>query len=382
MTAPQLDRVRTAFRTLTGGAPAGVWAAPGRVNIIGDHTDYNEGFVLPVAIDREVLVAVRPRDDDLVRARSLQETDSASFALSEVKVGRQQGWIAYIAATAWALRREGVDVGGFDLVLDGGVPAGSGLASSAAVECATAIALAELYGGHLDPTALALAARRGEVEIVGVPVGVMDQMAAMTCRTGHALFLDTRSLSPEHLPFDLAQRGLALLVIDVRCPRRLLEGEYALRRADCEIAAQALGVASLRDAKMADVEHASLEPRIHRRARHVVSENRRVLDVASLLRHGGHAGIGPLLTESHMSLRDDYEVSTPELNAAVEASLAGGALGARMTGAGFGGCAIALVAKDGSNDVRGSILDRFQSDGRREPDVFEVAAVAGAHRVA
>jgi galactokinase len=352
------------------------------VNVIGDHTDYNEGFVLPVAIDREVVVAVRPRDDDLVRARSLQETGSASFALSEVEVGRQHGWVAYIAATAWALRREGVDVGGFDLVLDGAVPAGSGLASSAAVECSTVVALADLYQGHLDPKALALAAHRGEVEIVGVPVGVMDQMAAMTCRTGHALFLDTRSLGLEHLPFDLAQRGLALLVIDVRCPRRLVEGEYALRRADCEIAARALGVASLRDVDIHEVEHGSLEPRIRRRARHVVSENRRVLDVVSRLRQERHAEIGPELTASHVSLRDDYEVSTPELDAAVEASLAGGALGARMTGAGFGGCAIALVAKDDSNDVRRSILDRFQSDGRREPEVFVVAAVAGARRLA
>jgi galactokinase len=382
MTAAQLDRVRSAFRSYTGTEPSGVWAAPGRVNLIGDHTDYNEGFVLPMAIDRGVVVAIRPRDDDLVRAWSLQESERASFTLRDVTEGQPPGWGAYIAATAWALRHDGVDIGGFDLVLDGTVPVGSGLASSAAVECATALGLNDLQQSHLDRPSLALAARRGEVEIVGVPVGVMDQMAALCCRAGHALFLDTRTLSVEHVPFELAPAGLVLLVIDVRSPRRLVRGEYASRRVDCELAAGGLGVRSLRDVDMADVETGSLEPRNRRRARHVVSENQRVLDVASLLRQGRHAEIGALLTASHTSLRDDYEVSTPELDAAVEASLAGGALGARMTGAGFGGCAIALVPAGRAGDVRRSITDRFHVGGHRDPDVFPVAAAAAAHRVA
>ena len=383
MTMGQLDRVSSAFRTNTGRQPTGMWAAPGRVNLIGDHTDYNEGFVLPLAIDRHVVVAVRRRDDDLVRAWSLQFDDRASFTLSQVNEhDRPQGWAAYIAGTAWALLGDGVKIGGFDLVLDGAVAVGSGLASSAAVECATALALAELHGSPLDRPALALAARRGEAEIAGVPVGIMDQMAAMCCREGTALFLDTRTLSVEHVPLDLARASLALLVIDVRSPHRLVEGEYANRRADCEIASRLLGIRALRDAGMTDIEHGSLEPRLRRRARHVVSENQRVLDVVSLLRQRRHVDVGALLTASHASLRDDYEVSSPELDTAVDAALGAGALGARMTGAGFGGCAIALVTADRATDVHRSVLRRFASLAYREPEVFRVAASDAAHRVA
>jgi galactokinase len=380
----QLERVSTAFRANTGGhQPAGIWMAPGRVNLIGDHTDYNEGFVLPLAIDRHVVVAVRPRDDDLVRAWSLQIREPALFALSEVSErNRPPGWGAYVAGTAWALRRAGVGVHGFDLVVDGAVTAGAGLASSAAVACATALALAELHDSRLDRPALAHAARRGEVEIVGVPVGVMDQMAAMCCREGAALFLDARSLGVEHVPIDLAEGNLALLVIDVRSPHRLVAGEYASRRADCETASRLLGVRTLRDTSAASIEQGALEPRLRRRARHVVSENQRVLDVVSLLRQHRDHEIGPLLTASHESLRDDYEVSSPELDAAVQAAVGAGALGARMTGAGFGGCAIALVTADQAGDVRRSVVHRFASLSYREPDVFPVTAVGAAHRVA
>jgi galactokinase len=353
------------------------------VNLIGDHTDYNEGFVLPLAIDRHVAAAVRPRDDDLVRTWSLQVDEPASFTLSEVNERHHPGgWAGYIAGTAWALRGDGVDVGGFDLVLDGAVAVGSGLASSAAVECATAIALADLHGSAISRPVLALAARRAEAEIVGVPVGVMDQMAAMCCRRGFGLFLDTRTLGVEHVPLDLVAAGLALLVIDVRSPHRLVQGEYANRRGDCETASRLLGVRSLRDASVADIDHASFEPRLRRRARHVVSENGRVLDVVALLRRRRHAEIGSLLTASHASLRDDYEVSTPALDAAVEAALDAGALGARMTGAGFGGCAIALVTADQTAAIRRSIVRRFASLGHRDPDVFPVVATGAAHRVA
>jgi galactokinase len=383
VTAAQLDRVSSAFRAHTGGDPAGVWAAPGRVNLIGDHTDYNEGFVLPLGIDRQVVVALRPRHDDVVRAWSLQESTPASFVLSEVNEHHHpRGWAAYIAGTAWALRRGGVDLGGFDLVLDGAVAAGSGLASSAAVECATAVALVDAHGSALDRPAIALAARRGEVEIVGVPVGVMDQMTAMCCREGSALFLDARTLDVEHVPLDLAGVGLALLVIDVRSPHRLVEGEYASRRGDCATAARLLGVRTLRDASMTDIEHGSLSDRLRMRVRHVVTENRRVLDVVSLLRRRRYFEVGTLLTASHGSLRDDYEVSTPELDAAVDTALGAGALGARMTGAGFGGCAIALVDADRTADVGRSILLRFAELGLREPDVFQVTAAEAAHRVA
>ena len=383
MTADQLGRVSDAFRAHTDREPAGVWAAPGRVNLMGDHTDYNEGFVLPLGIDRLVLVAVRLREDDLVRTWSLQEDEPAAFDLSEVNEhDHPRGWAAYIAGVAWALRREGVGVGGFDLVVDGAVAAGSGLASSAAVACATTLALADLHESALDRSDLALVARRGEVEIVGVPVGVMDQMAAMCCREGSALFLDARTLRVEHVPLGFAEAGLSLLVIDVRSPHRLVDGEYASRRADCESASRRLGVDALRDASVADIEHGSLEPRLRRRARHVVRENERVLDVVSLLQQHRHDEIGALLGASHASLRDDYEVSTPELDAAVDAAIGGGALGARMTGAGFGGCAIALVVADRAAHVRRSILDRFASLEYREPEVFPVVANGAAHRLA
>ena len=381
MIAAQLDRVSRAFRAHTGREPAGIWAAPGRVNLIGDHTDYNDGFVLPLAIDRHAVVAVGPRGDDLVRTWSLQGFEPASFTLSRVSEHHPGGWAAYIAGAAWALRGEGVEVGGFDLVLDGAVASGSGLASSAAVECAAALALADLHEATLDRPALALATRRGEVRIVGVPVGVMDQMAAMCCREGSAMFLDARTLRVEHVPLDLQGAGLSLLVIDVRSPHRLVEGEYADRRADCEAASRALGVRSLRDAGAADIERGSLDPRLRRRARHVIGENQRVLDVVAALRQGRHAEIGPVLRASHASLRLDFEVSSPELDAAVDAALGGGALGARMTGAGFGGCAIALVSADRIADVRRAILRRFTSLGR-EPVVFPVVATRAAHRVA
>jgi galactokinase len=383
VTTRQIDRVSSAFESNTGRVPAGMWAAPGRVNLIGDHTDYNEGFVLPIAIDRHVVVAVGPRDDGVVRAWSLQVDEPGSFILSEVNEHqRPNGWVAYVAGSAWALRREGVDVRGFDLVLDGAVPAGSGLASSAAIGCATALALADLHGSSLDRPALALAARRGEVEIAGVPVGVMDQMAAMCCREGSALFLDTRTLHLEHVPLDLAEMDMALLVIDVRSPHRLAQGEYASRRADGEAASRLLGVRALRDVSIADIENVALDTRLRRRARHVASENQRVLDVVSLLRERRHAEVGTLLTASHASLRDDYDVSSNELDMAVDAALTAGALGARMTGAGFGGCAIALVAAERADHVRRSVIDRFGSVAGREPDIFPVAPADAAHRMA
>jgi galactokinase len=374
----QIARVRSAFLDRVGREPDGIWAAPGRVNLIGDHTDYNDGFVLPFAIDRHVVVAVARRSDDRVRTWSLQEGIGGTIRLGEVQPGVPRGWTAYVAGVAWALSKEGVSVGGFDLVLDGAVPPGAGLASSAAVECATAIALADLFAVTLDRRALALAARRAEVEIVGVPVGVMDQMAAMRCRDGHVMFLDARSLDVEHVP--LSAEDLALLVIDVRAPHRLVEGEYARRRADCEAAARELGFAALRDAASFDVERLTDE-RLRRRARHVVTEDRRVLDAVSFLRRGDVAAIGPLLTASHASLRDDYEVSASGLDAAVEICIAAGALGARMTGAGFGGCAIALVPFDRVDGVAGAVAGRPLGDADEPPKVFAVTPVAGARRV-
>ncbi len=380
----QAELAGAAFREHTGRAPEGIWAAPGRVNLIGEHTDYNDGFVLPVAIDRQVVAAAARRPDGRLRLWSLQQPDAVELALADLGPGQVRGWAAYPAGVAWVLAKQGVPVAGVDLVVGSDVPEGSGLSSSAALECAAALALAELHDARLEPAALALAAQRAEVEVVGVPCGVMDQMAAMLGRAGHALFLDTRSLAVEQIPFAPEQAGLRLVVLDTRAPRRLAEGAYAERRAACEAAARTLGVAALRDVTPAQVQAAAdrLGQPGYRRARHVVSENARVLEATELLRTGALAEFGLLLNASHASLRDDFEVSSPELDTAVEAALAAGAVGARMTGAGFGGCAIALVPADRLDAVAERVRQAFAARGFTTPAVFAVSAADGARRLA
>jgi galactokinase len=360
----QARPVAEAFRERTGRDPDGVWAAPGRVNLIGEHTDYNDGFVLPAAIDLLVLVAAGRRGGGRLRLWSLQTGPPADLDLGEVGPGRVEGWAAYPAGVAWALGQAGVEVGGADLVVDGKVPAGSGLSSSAALECATATALADLHGAGLDRPALAALARRAENEVVGVPSGAMDQMVSMLGRAGHALFLDTRSLATEQVPLPLEAAALSLLVIDTRAGHRLVDGAYADRRAACEAAAAVLGVPALRG------------------ARHVVTENARVLEAVELLRAGRLDRLGPLLAASHASLRDDYEVSSPELDTAVEVAVAAGAVGARMTGAGFGGSAIALVPGDLAAQVEDRVADAFAAAGFGPPEVRAVTPSEGARRLA
>jgi galactokinase len=404
-------RLAAAFRERTGRDPEGVWAAPGRVNLIGEHTDYNDGFVLPFAIDRVVLAAARRREDGRLRLWSLQPEKPADLELAEVGPGRPDGWSAYPAGVAWALGQAGVRIGGADLVVDGDVPAGAGLSSSAALECATAAALAELHGVRLDrraPTGsarrlddrldpewlaaseedtrirLATVARRAENEVVGVPSGAMDQMISMLGRAGHALFLDTRSLEVEQVPFRPETAGLRLVVIDTRAGHRLVDGAYADRRAACQAAAAALGVPALRDATLEQVEAAAGVLGHHglRRARHVVTENARVLEAVELLRTGQLWRLGPLLAASHASLRDDFEVSSPELDTAVEAAAGAGAVGARMTGAGFGGSALALVPAGLVRRVADRVGVAFADAGLAAPEVFAVTPSDGARRVA
>jgi galactokinase len=370
------ERVATALRERTGRDPEGIWAAPGRVNLIGDHTDHSEGFVFPFAVDRYVVVAASRRGDDRVNAWSLQEAAPVGFDLGSIRRGEPGGWAAYVAGVVWSIGREGIDVGGLDILVDGAVPQGAGLSSSAALECATALAVADLHGAGLDPSALALAAWRAEVEIVGMPCGVMDQMASMCCRARSAMFLDTRSLEQIHVPLALDDR--VLIVIDVGVRRRLVESEYARRRAECEAAARELGVAALRDATAGDLERLT-DDTLRRRARHVVTENQRVLDAAELAGRADVDAIGPLLTASHASLRDDFAVSTPELDAAVEIALEAGALGARLTGAGFGGSAIALVPSGRLDELRARLSEAGSCGERRQ--VFVVAPAGGASRV-
>jgi len=395
------DQLADAFRARAGRDPEGVWFAPGRVNLIGEHTDYSDGFVLPVAIDRGVLVAAAPRDDGRLRCWSLQETEAADLRLEAIGPGKVEGWAAYPAGVAWALgqsatggsqrpARAGAEppapFSGADLVVDGDVPAGAGLSSSAALECATALALAEPSGalGRLGPVELAALARRAEVEVVGMPCGVMDQMISMLGQAGHALFLDTRTMATEQLPLALEAAGLRLLVIDTRATHRLVEGAYAERRASVERAARVLGLPALRDATPALVEASAAalgDPGL-RRARHVVTENARVLETVELLRKGALDRLGPVLSASHASMRDDFEISCPELDTAVSAAVAVGALGARMTGGGFGGSALAVVPEALVDRVTTAVLAAFEVAGFRRPEIIPVLASGGAHRVA
>ena len=343
-----------------------MWWAPGRVNLIGEHTDYNDGFVLPLAIPLGTFAAVGRRSDGVVRCRSLQEGDAAT----------------YVDGVAWALREAGVWIDGADVVVDSTVPRGSGLSSSAALECSVALALAELHDAPLDRVALARAGQRAENEAVGVPTGLMDQLASLLAREGSALFVDMRSLATRHVPLDVSG-PVRLLVLDTRSPRRLGSGAYAERRAACDEAAAKLGVASLRDASLDAVEAADdLGDVARRRARHVVTENERVLRTVEALETGDFEAVGELLAASHRSLRDDYDVSSPELDAAVDAATSAGAYGARMTGAGFGGCAIALVPRERVESVAEEVRERFADGDLAEPEIFPVRPVDGARRVA
>jgi galactokinase len=372
------------FERVHSRPPEVVWRAPGRVNLIGEHTDYNDGFVLPLALPLEIRVAAARRGDGLLRMASRQaDGPVVEVPLEGLAPGAVDGWAAYVAGTAWVLQADGVDVPGADLLVDGEMPRGAGLSSSAALECATAGALLDLAGAVRPSAAVALLAQRAENEFVGMPCGVMDQFASTSARAGHLLLLDTRSLEIEHIPFDLEAEGLTLLVVDTRAPHRLVDGEYAARRRDCERAASLLGIPALRDVADLDAALAALDDStLRRRVRHVVSENGRVLDVVALLRAGDVRGIGPLLTASHTSLRDDYEVSSVELDLAVETALATGAHGARMTGGGFGGSAIALVETDAVPAVRAAVLAAFAEAGLTEPGFLQAVPAAGSGRAA
>jgi galactokinase len=359
--------------------PTGVWLAPGRVNLIGEHTDYNDGLVLPLAIDREAVVAARPRADGIVRAWSRQRDEEVSIGLDDVARAGRSGWIGYVAGVVWMLRASGHSVGGLDVAIDCDVPAGAGLSSSAALECAVALATAESAGENLDRLALALVAQRAEREVVGAPVGLMDQAVAMLAAPDTALFLDCRSLNYEHVPLRAAEAELTVLVIDTRSRHSHATGGYAARRAECTAAAAALHVASLRDAE--PLAYQRLSGALQRRARHVLTENERVRDAVELLQAGRIEAVGPLLTGSHASLRDDFQVSTPELDVAAEAALIGGAFGARMTGGGFGGCALALVPTAAVPAVREAVADAFARRDFTAPEIFSVEAAGGARRL-
>ncbi len=378
---------RSVFAETFGRPPAGVWSAPGRVNLMGEHTDYNGGYVLPFALNLRTTAAVSRRDDRRVSVRSNQRRgEVVEFALDDLRPQPGTGWSGYALGVVWALLGAGHDVGGLDIVLDGQVPSGSGLSSSAAMECAVGLAAVDLYGLEVALDELAKIAQYAENNFVGVPCGLMDQMAACVCQADHALFFDVRDDVKEQEPFAPQDDGLAVLVIDTRAQHAHTGGGYAERRRSCEEAARQLGVTYLRDIPRSDLESALARldspdrDVLRRRARHIITENDRVLTAVDRLSNGRLREIGPILTESHASMRDDFEISVPELDTAVDAALAAGALGARMTGGGFGGSAIALIRAPDLDDISRSVEAAFADRGFGAPQIWSPRASSGAIR--
>ena len=384
-----------AFRDAFGTDPAGVWSAPGRVNLVGEHVDYTGGLCLPLALPHRTFVALNPRTDGVVRVRSRQEAaGEVVVTLADVGAGSPDGWAAYVAGVPWAMGRKGFDgdllTGGFDALVDGHVPYGSGLSSSAALECAVAVALGDLLGAPLDDAgraALAGACVLAENVVAGANTGGMDQAASLRCHEGGAILLDTRDDTVSQVALDLAGAGLALLVVDTRAEHSHAGGEYGQRRADVERAAEILGVPTLREVDPADLD-AALDrvgsapdgDVLRRRVRHAVTEIDRVARTAELLRAGRAGDVGGLLDASHDSLRDDYEVSCRELDLTVDVARAHGALGARMTGGGFGGSAIALVAADRVGAVADAVAAAFAEQDLRAPRFLAALPSEGAGR--
>ena len=394
------------FKATFGEEPAGVWAAPGRVNLIGEHTDYNAGLCLPIALPHRTFIALKPREDTLVHVVSdlapgkVSETD-----LDGLQAKGVEGWTAYPVGVAWALREAGFDqVKGFDAAFSSCVPLGSGLSSSAAMTCSTALALDDVYGlgyGSSDAGRVTLinAAIKSENEMAGASTGGLDQNASMRCTAGHALLLDCRpELTPlenvSQQPFDLDKYGLELLVVDTQAPHQLNDGQYAERRATCEKAAKILGVANLRVtadgiAKADDSFQALKETldalpdeNMKKRVRHVVTEIRRVRTFVHAFADGDIQASGRLFNASHDSLAADYEVTVPELDVAVDVARHNGAYGARMTGGGFGGSIIALVDKGRSQEVAQKIADEFERRGFHAPRALAAYAAPSASREA
>jgi galactokinase len=400
-------RAGALFLERFGGEPDGVWLAPGRANLMGEHTDYNDGFVLPFALGQGVTAAAAVAAGSgsgggrrLTLCSRQAPGASVDVVLDGLAPGQVTGWAAYPAGVAWALEAAGYRVPGACVAIDSDLPVGAGLSSSAALECATALALTALAGCDVPRAELVTIARRAENEFVGVPTGVMDQSASLRCQAGHALLLDCRSLEVAQVPFDPVAAGAGLLLVNTRATHVLSDGEYGRRRAECEEAARRLGVPSLRSVTdPADVDRLD-DPVLRRRARHVVADDQRVLKVVALLRSlpgsaaapgsaapgsaaagDAYGEIGRLLTQAHASLRDDFEVSWPEADTAVEAALAAGAAGARMIGGGFGGSVLALVPSVSLDAVRDAITAAFAERAWTPPEFLSAAPADAARRV-
>ncbi|MEU5040421.1 galactokinase [Streptomyces griseorubiginosus] len=381
------QQVRDGFVELYGTDPEGVWSAPGRVNLIGEHTDYNDGFVMPFALPHTATAAVSRRTDGVLRLHSGDvEGGVVELRLDDLAPESDRNWTAYPAGVVWALREAGHPVTGADIHLTSTVPAGAGLSSSAALEVVVALALNDLYELGLQRWQLARLCQRAENVYVGAPTGIMDQTASACCESGHALFLDTRDLSQKQIPFDLAAEGMVLLVVDTQVKHSHSEGEYGKRRAGCERGAALLGVDALRDIPYGELDAAlgrlGDDEEAVRLVRHVVTEDERVEKVVALLESGETRAIGPVLVAGHASLRDDFRISCPELDLVVDTALASGALGARMTGGGFGGSAIVLAEATDVAAITKAVEEAFAAAEFTAPRVFEAVPSAGARRLA
>jgi len=365
------------FEALYGHLPQVIAEAPGRVNLIGEHIDYSDGYVLPFAIADRTHAAISQRNDSLVRIASRQRKDSLfAIDLADVKPGSSGEWEKYVLGVIWSLEI----TTGLDILIDGSVPAGAGLSSSAALECSVAIALNLLFDLGKSQADLARATQRAENEYVGMPCGIMDQSVSLMAQAGAALLLDCRDLTTQTIPFNVAEHGLELLIIDTQAHHALVDGGYAERRASCESAVAKLGVRSMRELTLESLNDAKQEltPTEFVRARHAVTEIARVQSAVEALRASDFTTLGRLLNGSHNSLRDDYTVSCPELDIAVQASLDAGALGARMVGGGFGGSAIALIKAEDSKATRSLISEAFAENGFKAPRFFTSQPSQGA----
>lgn len=365
------------FEELYGRKPEVISEAPGRVNLIGEHIDYSEGFVLPFAIADRTYAAIAARNDGLVRIASHQRKEKIfSIDISDVKPGSKGDWEKYVLGVLWSL---GI-TSGVDIFVDGNVPGGAGLSSSAALECSVAVALNALFSLGKSKEDLARATQRAENEYVGVPCGIMDQSVSLMAQAGAALLLDCRDLTTEIVPFSVADAGLELLIIDTQAHHALTDGGYAERRAACESVARKLDIPSMRHLNLDSLEaqREKITATEFIRARHAVTEIARVREAVVALRASDFMTLGKLINASHISLRDDYAVSCPELDVAVDAAIAAGAMGSRMVGGGFGGSAIALIKASEMQKTKDAVLAAFEGNGFRKPRFFTSLPSAGA----
>ncbi|MFT4185923.1 MAG: galactokinase [Micrococcaceae bacterium] len=366
--------------------PAGVWAAPGRANLIGEHTDYNEGFVFPFAINRTTHCAIALSDDDTIEVASLFNNGSIKTAKINTNLNKSEieDWSSYPLGVLWALKEAGYEIPGMRIFLTTDVPIGSGLSSSAAIECSVALAVRDLLNLDISRKLLATYCQKAENEVAGAPTGIMDQSASLLGKKDYALYLDCRSLDTDLVPLNLDKTQVSILVVDTQVKHALADGQgYTQRKNSCDKAAKILGVPSLRDIDVTELPEAKekLDEETYKRLHHIVTENERVLKTIKTLEDGTIEDIGKLLNESHVSMRDDFEISCPELDLAVKTAQDNGAIGARMTGGGFGGAALAVVKNSDIDKVSEAIKKAFEKASYKAPNIFTVTAGEGAHKL-